>query len=90
MKEWEVLQRPYAIDILLFLKEGPHTQWEIAGQKSTRIKRLKELTDAGLVTAERVRDHNAVIYTLSEKGKAMAELLNNVEWVYTKMYGGEI
>ena len=90
MKEWEVLQRPYAIDILLFLREGSHTQWDIAGHKSTRVKRLKELCDADFVAAERVKDHNAVIYSLTEKGRKMADLLNDVEQVFTKMYGGEL
>ena len=86
----EILERKYALYVILCVKEMPgSTKSEIIKldprNERTKFLRIKELIDAGIIKVDDVqRQHNAMKLYLTEKGQVMANYLEKMINAYNE------
>ena len=86
----EVLERKYALYIILCVKKMPGaTKTEIIkldpGNDNTKFTRIKELEEAGIIRIDDVkRQHNAMKLYLTNKGQVLANHLEKMIDAYNE------
>ena len=84
-----ILEKKFSIYLLLAVENNPGmNKWEIMsleeGSLKTKLNRLNELIDEGLIETEYLKNHNASALKLTEKGRQIAIKLKKIRNILLK------